>query len=518
MKYIFPIISILLFCSCNSDSKLIAVLQSEVAKGDCAEVNSLVIRHESKMTESGQFYYYKGICEHRTGNYEAAIQSFEKAESLNGNPLVGIWMSVAASHSALGNEQAAMNYLKKVQKRGVKTSKYFKQEAFDPIRDSASFRDIQYSMRPSYSLWSSLFLFVALQALFLGLSLLFQKNTPPHTNRLLSSLLLAFSIVIFSWTLYWSGYHLEFPYLNNIYHVLPYLAGPILFLYVRNVIQNTKVQVRDWIHFLPLLFFSFLLAPYILSNFVQVNLNSIPYWTRVLTFNWITKILVLVGYTLAAIALLRQTKKAQDHVQTWLSYLLIAFSGYVVSMALYYVLGQFSLINPAWDYSISFALSLFIFVVGFMGYLQPRVLAGESVAKILKPTKYQKTGLTAQAEIELKEQLEEAMVMKQLYTNGGLRLGDLAEHVGATRNNVSLVINKHFGGNYFDFLNRYRVERVQKLIETPKKQHYTLIQLAYEAGFNNKVSFNKAFKKFTSMTPTAYRKMIEANNEKILKN
>jgi len=143
-----------------------------------------------------------------------------------------------------------------------------------------------------------------------------------------------------------------------------------------------------------------------------------------------------------------------------------------------------------------------------MGYLQPRILAGESMNEILQPTKYKRTGMTARAEIDLKKRLEDAMKSEKLYRNGDLRLDELAKKVDSNKHNVSMVINKHCNGNYFDFLNRYRVDFVIELMQNQKYDHYTIIEMAYEAGFNNKVSFNKAFKKFTGVTPTMYRKKL----------
>jgi AraC-like DNA-binding protein len=43
------------------------------------------------------------------------------------------------------------------------------------------------------------------------------------------------------------------------------------------------------------------------------------------------------------------------------------------------------------------------------------------------------------------------------------------------------------------------------VLANPDYAHFTIIQIAYEAGFNNKASFNKYFKREIGMTPSAYR-------------
>jgi AraC-like DNA-binding protein len=36
--------------------------------------------------------------------------------------------------------------------------------------------------------------------------------------------------------------------------------------------------------------------------------------------------------------------------------------------------------------------------------------------------------------------------------------------------------------------------------------HFKIIEVAYECGFNSKAAFNRAFKKITGKSPSAYKK------------
>ncbi|MFM9950992.1 MAG: helix-turn-helix domain-containing protein [Saprospiraceae bacterium] len=92
-----------------------------------------------------------------------------------------------------------------------------------------------------------------------------------------------------------------------------------------------------------------------------------------------------------------------------------------------------------------------------------------------------------------------------LFLENELRLADLATYLDISRHQLSQVINEHYGVNFFELINTYRVEHVKRLLADPNFKHYTVIQIAYEAGFNNKASFNRYFKREIGMTPSAYR-------------
>ena len=55
--------------------------------------------------------------------------------------------------------------------------------------------------------------------------------------------------------------------------------------------------------------------------------------------------------------------------------------------------------------------------------------------------------------------------------------------------------------NFNDFINYYRVLAVQEKLKGGEHKRQTLLGIAYDAGFNSKATFNRAFKKVTGLSP-----------------
>ena len=62
--------------------------------------------------------------------------------------------------------------------------------------------------------------------------------------------------------------------------------------------------------------------------------------------------------------------------------------------------------------------------------------------------------------------------------------------------------------SFQDFINQYRVEEFINRLENDQNDHFTLLAIATEVGFNSKSSFNATFKKFKGLTPTEYKKRL----------
>jgi AraC-like DNA-binding protein len=102
-----------------------------------------------------------------------------------------------------------------------------------------------------------------------------------------------------------------------------------------------------------------------------------------------------------------------------------------------------------------------------------------------------------------KEQLHQYMMEHKPYLEEALSLQELSQKTNIPVKRLSLLINQKIGMHFFDYVNGYRIEEAKKLL---KETDFTIQQIMYEVGFNSKSSFNTAFKKNTSLTPSSFRK------------
>ncbi len=122
-----------------------------------------------------------------------------------------------------------------------------------------------------------------------------------------------------------------------------------------------------------------------------------------------------------------------------------------------------------------------------------------------KDHKYEKTGLSKAFSHELKNKLEHLMLTQKPYLNQELRLDDIAKLLDVSRHHASQVINENFGLNFYEYVNRFRIEEAKKkLLLQSEHTAPSISEVAYQCGFNNRVSFYKAFRKITHSTPSEF--------------
>lgn len=154
---------------------------------------------------------------------------------------------------------------------------------------------------------------------------------------------------------------------------------------------------------------------------------------------------------------------------------------------------------------------IIIFYVGIWGYSQPQPTQINFVKKEELPTEEfpsETEGdtqpiFTDEHEL-LKRKIQEAMMEQRAYLDANLTLNELAKHLKTNSSALSSIINQHFGKNFNDFVNEYRVEAFKENVTKVGNQNYTLLAVALDCGFNSKATFNRAFKKFTGTSPREY--------------
>ena len=102
--------------------------------------------------------------------------------------------------------------------------------------------------------------------------------------------------------------------------------------------------------------------------------------------------------------------------------------------------------------------------------------------------------------------LRSFMEVEEPYLNPSISVYDLSKQIKMPVRDLSILINHHLNQHFFDFINEYRIDKAKEILQDPGKKELTVLEILYDVGFNSKSSFNTAFKKYTHLTPTEYRR------------
>jgi AraC-like DNA-binding protein len=375
-------------------------------------------------------------------------------------------------------------------------------------------------MQPSLNTWTVLLLFAAAQGFFLALVLFTQQRGNRRANRVLALLILLFSLRLVETVGYWTKYLLEFPHFWLTTASFSFLFGPLLYFYARFLTaENLKPGKRELLHLLPFaLYLGWLVSFYRLSGDVKLRMlqkilavenPTLPWPYFILFLLQISHMLLYTWLTLRSLKAHSQSVKGngislEKISLNWLRRLTIGFGSFVLLTLMYVIWLQLGFpYSRGVDALVLIAVAGQIYIIGYMTLRQPEIFSGTLALK--NAPKYEKSALTpARAEVFLANLLR-VMETEKLFTNSDLKLQDLAQKLEIPAHHLSQIINEKLGQNFFDFLNQYRVQEAKKYLTDPEKQPYTILSIALEVGFNNKASFNTAFKKHTGMTPSHFR-------------
>lgn len=368
---------------------------------------------------------------------------------------------------------------------------------------------------PSFDNWTILFLLFAFLGIVTSILLQLQSKHNRIGKILISLVLILFSITLVEYVLYWTKYQLYFPYLSNSSIPLYFAYGPLLYIYV-NLEKPTHINKKEIIHFIPFIIAFFVCLPfYLYSSDLKRTLflngfpkkSSYPLVLQSLSF---ISILHLFVYSYL-IYIKRAVFNEFVLIKNWVTVLSICIFGIAFFYLTYIILSTLGVLKLEWDYMISFAMSLFIVLITIASFVKPQIFndikpffSKNDTAEVLK---YKNSPINNSMSAELAIQLQKTMVANSLWRKNDLRLEDLAQKLELPKHYVSQVINEQFNMNFFEFVNKYRIEEAKILIEQDKTS--TLIEIAYQVGFNNKVSFGKAFKNNTNLSPLEFKKSIK---------
>ena len=288
------------------------------------------------------------------------------------------------------------------------------------------------------------------------------------------------------------------------------LIAPLLWFYANALIdQRLQLRWRDLFHFGP-----FLLVIVCSLSFRSIESEQfrsfidhynqsiyIAFWVGVIVqFSvYLYQIHMITGRH--HLRMKQEVSNTEGFDIDWVWYFMIVFSiiNVLFIFALYTIIHWKNSSWPSEGTALIFSLS--IFALGYKAVSQ-EVISDSEVEQELDNNE----SLPNQNQIS---KVLDYMDSNRPFLDQELTLTDLANQLTISRSDLSHLINKGLASNFYDFVNKYRVEEVKRLMTDKRKAHYSLLGMALEAGFKSKSTFNLIFKRFTGLTPTEYRRNLK---------
>lgn len=377
------------------------------------------------------------------------------------------------------------------------------------------------------------------------------------SDKWLSFFLLISILYICPWMLGFAGWYngqlcmncRNFLFYMPFHHTL--LMGPVIFFYVQSLLNPTfKFTKKHWLHLLPGILFiiwNIVVAVtdrVVLKRYFLMDGESDPdfdiwYIAAGLISVLFYLILCLRYYNNYRKFIVQELSFADNVSFKWVGNFLVACFIYFLSSL---VMGCFNLVGininyaDAWWYYLLFALLFYYiaitgysnsieskvkFELDFLKYQMPLQIAAPTIIvedasyevlqegsvlekKVQEEKASDNPAANNQLMLQWKEKVFEAIVTQKKYQNPELTLTDLAKHLSTNPSLLSKIINQNFEMNFNDFVNFYRVEEVKQKLQDPANANLTIMSIAYDAGFNSKATFNRAFKKLTGKNPKEF--------------
>lgn len=370
------------------------------------------------------------------------------------------------------------------------------------------------------------FLIAAFNALFFSF-LIIQKKKALH-DKILICWLIYLGLYTGIYALFSNQLFTKFHLLSASFISLLLLHGPFLYFYISALI-NHKAQFNSekLLHFIPFILFNLfiIIASFFPEISDRIRLDHIESEHGApLLFSLFLLLVVISGpvYFILSIRLFKRFDinifnnfSSYEKVNLyWLRKLVYTFGGiWTVLMIFATIHHVFQLFSWTFcTHGLTLSLSAFIILIGYHGLKQKEIFVHYpdlNTEYVTEPkAKYAGTSLKETDINQYVSKLTHFMATEKPYLDANISLPELANKLEIPSHHLSRVINEQFGANFFDFINRYRIEEVKARIGNTEYENLSLLGIAFDSGFNTKSAFNRVFKKMTGFTPSEYRDQI----------
>ena len=351
-----------------------------------------------------------------------------------------------------------------------------------------------------YNIINFVISFGAIQGLIIGVFLLIKGCKLKEDFFYLALILIGFAAIL-GRVLIIGIFENQSGFFINLNFIL--LISPAFYFYAKESSRETKTPLKfNYLHYLPFLIINF---GYLLFN-VSLK-NSINYQTHqinIIKVNDGFSIIYFSIYLYLTYKIIREHKSSYTKaVYQLLNQLTFIFFGFFVIWLIY--------IFVEWIYfyytmELTFYYPMMVILAVILYYLSLQVILKKQILFDFHGVTKRKTFILEETDSKkILDTLTLFMEEKKPFLDSDISLITLADSVGVNPKTLSFVINEHMHKNFNHYINDWRVEEVKKRLDDKAYDHFKMLSIAFDCGFNSKSTFNLAFKKATGLSPSEYR-------------
>jgi AraC-like DNA-binding protein len=376
-----------------------------------------------------------------------------------------------------------------------------------------------------FDVWIFLGIF---QGLFLSWFFISRSQNSRKSNLYQGLLLLFISLAMFEEWLNNTGLIVRVLWLSNFSEPLNFAFFPLFYFYIRSSV-NPDEQKRVWTHFILAVFWMFYMVfsfiqsdEFKYNSYVETKHPDWEYFDVVFKISddplgigdYVNQLIMLqfiVYLTASIIFLLKKFRSMNQPLFRTDNELLIVLRNTTLHFLLIVVIFiatklYFGIRTDIGGYIVVSYVAFMIYSTSYQVMNRSDFFISHSSFFSFPISKYQKSSLSDEDKEKILVKIRKEMVVNRYFTNNLASLTGFSKQLNESSHHVSQVINEKLNKTFFELLATYRVEYAKELIRKDNDMKLTIEELAELVGYNSKSSFNIAFKKYTSKTPSEFRK------------
>ena len=293
------------------------------------------------------------------------------------------------------------------------------------------------------------------------------------------------------------------------------LLMPLLWLFAKkNFDLNFRLKPIHLLHLLPgLLCLGLCLAIPTQERIASIQHEMTGDDTWIGDINTIIVFIQMVAYFAVIFRFLHRKKKAiRDTVsdaewvqKEWIPVFEYLFAAlFVIVMVCYAIWPR----TDAWLIQILNVVAMFYLVYNSIAHpVMPIVQVVEDEPETADISEVETSAAPAMDEQQMKEVCEKAsqyMAESKAYLRPDISLALFAREINIPQRTLSRAINGSLGCNFFEFVNRMRIEEAKRLLRDLRTSDFNIDSIYSDCGFRSRSTFFMVFKKMTGMSPAAW--------------